>query len=327
MNVPARGTQEYIDYVIRLSERGVLRQGVVNEPRVYFDEIVINPDGQETAGSPGVFVNGEQFPVRLTHLLAAPRFLNTATPPTPDNPLNIQRCGLRLIFHDQFYMNSVHLPLSVWANKAVAPPPSVAPAISTWDFVENGQPFVLSARDTLQVQVSLRDAADPAGLVPIAVAFTGFGMLSKRPYDLNGQVNLTTLAPTFLSTVDFRNDGSEPIVVTDMTVNVGATQAAPFAIVGNIARLALQVKQFGNGTNANWFIGPQVPTPLPRMQASLLGVTAGTAVVHQFPGDGLLWEPGEGITVSTQRLPPPPAAVDNFNSVLCLGLAGYIMVT
>src|SRR5574342_548594 len=145
MNVPERGTQEYIDYVLRLSERGVLREGVVNEPRVFFDEIAINPDGQETAGSPGVFVNGEQFPIRLTHMLACVRYLNAAAQQGVDSPLNIQRCGLRMIFHDQFYMNSVHLPVPVWGNKIVAGSDASGSAVSTWDFVENGQPFVLSA--------------------------------------------------------------------------------------------------------------------------------------------------------------------------------------
>lgn len=323
MNIPNKGDPDYVDYVLRMSQRGVLRQGVINEPRAFYDEIVVNPNGTETAGSPGVFVNGEEFPVRLTHMLAAIRFLNTdEPPPTIADPLLIQQIGLRLVFHNQFYMNPEFLPLPIWGNKTVALAQQIDGACSAWDFVANGQPFVLSARDTLQVQVQLRDDAAPAVAVPVTVAFTGFGMLSKRPYILNSQILLDDLAPITMNTVDYRNDGTEPIVVTDMMVNVGPAGAPR----GNIDRVSLNVRQVGNGTNGDWFRGPTTPVAINRMQATLCGLTSGRAIVHQFPGDGVIWEPAEGITLAARNLTVlvPP---ENFNVVLVLAFLGYIMVT
>ena len=326
MNIPQKGDPDYVDYVLRMSQRGVLRQGVINEPRAYYDEIVVNPAGTETAGSPGTFVNGEEFPVRLTHMLAAIRYLDTDTPtPAVADPLLIQQIGLRLVFHNQFYMNPEFLPLPIWGNKTVALPQQIDSACSAWDFVANGQPFVLSARDTLQVQVQLRDAVAPANPVPVTVAFTGFGMLSKRPYILNSRIELDDLASITMNTVDYRNDGTEPIVITDMMVNVGAEEGAA-SPRGNIDRVSFNVRQVGNGTNGDWFRGPQTPIVINRMQATLAGLTTGRAIVHQFPGDGIIWEPAEGITLAARnlRVLAPP---EDFNVALVLAFLGYIMVT
>ncbi len=91
---------------------------------------------------------------------------------------------------------------------------------------------------------------------------------------------------------------------------------------GNINRVRINIRQVGNGTNAQWFSGPQVPVPIDLMQATLMGPTTGRAVVHEFPGDGLLWEPAEGITVATRNI----GGDQNFDSVLVLALLGYIMV-
>lgn len=325
MDIPKKGDPDYVDYVLRMSQRGVLRQGVINEPRAFYDEIVVNPLGTETNGSPGVFSNGEEFPVRLTHMLAAIRYLDTdVDDPAVADPRMIQQIGLRMVFHNEFYMNPTFLPLPIWANKAVAPPVQVDSAISAWDFVANGQPFVLSARDTLQVQVQLRDFAAPANPVPVTVAFTGFGMLSKRPYILNSRIALDDLAPITMDTIDFRNDGTEPIVITDMTVNVGAEEGVEPR--GNIDRVSFNVRQVGNGTNGDWFRGPTTPVAINRMQATLAGLTTGRAIVHQFPGDGVIWEPAEGITLAARNLVVLDTP-ENFNVVLVLAFLGYIMVT
>lgn len=319
--VPTKGDPRYVDYVINMAKGKALRDGIITEPRAYYDIIDVNSDGVETTGTPGVFVNGEQFPVRLTHLLGSVTHLQQDDQ-TVDDQRNIQRIGLRMVFHDQFYMNRDFLPVPIWGTKVVAPPPPIAFNNSTWDFVANGQPFVLSARDTMQVQVVLNTAAAPgaAAARPINVIFTGFGMLSKRPYLMNGQVNLEDLQQTTLTTVDFRNDGTEPIVITDVSVNVGAALDAADA-QGDITELSINIRQVGNGTNAEWFIGPQTPVPIPNMPAQLMGLTTGRAVVHEFPDGGLLWEPGEGITVNTQRI-----GTADFDSRLALALAGYIMV-
>jgi hypothetical protein len=321
ITTPQKGDADYVDYVVNLAQGRVMRDGIITEPRAIFDQVTVDPTGLETAGNPGVFINGEQFPLRLTHMLAAVRHLNNADPQAVDDQRNIQRIGLRMIFHDQFYMNRQFLPLPVWGNKVVAASDVVSFDTSAWDFVANGQPFVLSARDTLQVTVQL-NGADPGqgeGRA-VNVVVTGFGMLSKRPYVLNGQVTLEDLVAINLSTVDFRNDGSEPIVITDMTANISAAEDADDPR-GDISELSLNIKQIGNGTNAAWFRGPATPINLPNMPAQLCGVTSGRAVVHEIPGDGLIWEPGEGITIEAQRLGTAP-----FSSVLVLAFIGYTMI-
>lgn len=319
--VPAKGDPDYTDYVIQLAKGGLVRRGVLNEPRLFFDEVDQSDTvGAVVAGNPGVFRNGEGFPVRLTRMVACVR--NTDQADTLDDERNIQRIGMRMLFHDQYYMNPDYLPLPVWGNTNVAGGPSFSAAVSHWDFVANGQPFVLSARDTLVVTLQLIRGPVSAGNVPVNVTFTGVGALSRRPYIFNSEAALNNLARVDMDTVDFRNDGSEPVVVTDMTVNVGNDSDSNDP-QGDIGRVRVNVRQVGNGTNAQWFHGPVTPAAIDLAQATLLGVTTGRAVVHQFPGDGLIWEPGEGITIETVAVNPP----GGFDSVLCVGFAGYLMVT
>lgn len=317
-NKPKKGDRDYTDYVIRLGS-GRIREGVVNEPRIYWDEVAQNTSSTSaiTQGTPGVFINGEQFPVRITHITAGVRFI--AQDNTIDDTAGIQRIGLRMVYHNQFYMNPQFLAVPVWANKRIAMPTPQGLGNSHWDFVANGQPPVLSARDTLTVTVQLQSAPTANQFIPVNVVFTGIGALSRRPYLFNGTVNLTDANETNLSTVDFRNDGSEPVILTDMTANIGGQDNG--APAGAIGRLRFNVRQSGNGTGANWFSGPKTPVMLPNMPAVLAGVTSGRGVVHELPGDGFIWEPGEGLTIETQSL------IAGVQSVLVLGLCGYIMVT
>lgn len=320
-HVPVPGDPDYADYVIQLAQNGVLRDGILNEPRIFWDEIEQNGDNTTKFGNPGIFNNGEQFPIRLTRVIMTTRFFNDLEIPTVDTEINVQRIGLRLKFHDQYYMNPAFVPVPAWGNVVTATPPTFNQSTATWDLVANGQPFVLSARDTLTVRVQLENAPAPGQSVPVDMVITGIGMLSKRPYFLNGRRNLTDVNPINLSTVDFRNDGSEPIAITTVSISCGPESAAVDP-QGNLRRLRFNVQQVGNGTGAQWFVGPQIPVAIPNMPAPLLGVTSGRAVVHQFPGDGLIWEPGEGISVETQGVLP----LQTFASVLVIALAGYIMV-
>lgn len=295
---------------------GHLEAGVLHEPRGYFDVIDLNNDGNIVQGHPEVFRNGEQFPVRLTHMVAAMTRLDAAEPPQAQDERLVQRVGLRMEFHNQYYMNPEFLPIALWGNTVVAASQAITPATSSWMFPT---PFVLSARDTLDVQVQL-DAA-PASPQRITVAFSGVGFLSGRPYFLSGDRLVTDGASTQLTTTAFRNDGSEPIIVTDGTVVVTAPEDSVDA-TGDIRAASLQVRQAGNGTNAQWFRGPTNPA-IERMPAQLWGAWSGRAVVHTFPGDGLIWEPGEGIDLQVQGLtttPPPDARV-------AIALLGYITVT
>jgi hypothetical protein len=319
MPIPEKGSADYVDYVIRIAKGALVRQGVINEPRILFDEVPVPvTPGLIGPGSPGTFVNGEPWPLRLTHVVAAIRRL-AADGLSEGNELLTSLIGMRLLFHDQYFQNSQFVAVSSWGNKATANANPADEGTAHWDFVSNGQPFVLSARDTLIVSLQLQQAPPGQESIPVTVTFLGIGTISRRPYILQGSRDMVGLAPMDLSTVDFRNDGLEPIAITDMQVQAaGTSEDAPQGFVNNVR---INVKQVGNGTNTWWFAGPTAPLNQQRAQANLLGLTTGRAVVCQLPGDGFVWEPGEGMTLEVGSRVPLQV-----QQTLCVGLAGYVMV-
>lgn len=306
------------EYLIKLAEKNVC-EGIIEEPRFFYDSIGVDNTGLVTPGNEDVFRNGEQFPVRLTHMVAAIRGEELASPVALVNERMIQRTGLRLTFHDQYYMNREFVPIPLWVNKVVAAGDTVTTAVASWFFA---RPLILSTRDSLRVSVALEDT--PTVDRRVVVCFTGVGIQSKRPYFFSSDVVLTTTASTILSTDRFRNDGAEPIVLTDMTVSCGADNAglATDDPQGDIRRFRVNVRQLGNGTGADWGTGPVGANVLAECPAPLFGVTSGRAAVHEFP-EPLLWEPGEGITVETQQVGGTVTA----NTVLAIGLFGYLSLT
>lgn len=297
----------YIDHLVELAAKN-LKDGVIEEPRGYWDEITLNAPNVISECAPNVFENGEQFPVRLTHLTAA-------MPESSVDERLIQRVGLRLTFHDQYYMGRDHAPVPLWLNENVAAGDLITDGASSQVF---DRPVILSARDSLNVRVQLIDAPDAARRV--SVSFTGTGMLSKRPYFFSDEVDLTNVQPTALDTSRFRNDGVEPIALTDWAVHCGA-ELGDATGNGDIRQVRVNVRQIGNGTQAQWFQGRTVPTPRERLPAVLMGTRTGRAVVHRFPGQGLLWEPGEGITVDALAL-----TADVESAIVAVALHGYISV-
>lgn len=306
-----------IDYLVALASKNV-REGIIEEPRVFYDTFVLQADEIETASHPDVFINGEQFPVVITQLSAAirPDFTQVAPNPTLDERF-IQRVGLRLSFHDQYYQSRNFVPMPLWLNKVVAAGDLVTQGSSAWTFE---RPFVLSARDSLRVTVALESTPSVDNVRRVTVSFTGTGMLSKRPYFFSQSLELDGTVPAVLPTQGFRNDGAEPVAVTDMAVHCGGESFGASA-EGDIRQLRFNVRQIGNGTQADWFEGPSVPLPLNQCPAILTGYTSGRAIVHRFPGKGLLWEPGEGITMDAVALDPSVVGFE-----LAVSLSGYIAV-
>jgi hypothetical protein len=113
-------------------------------------------------------------------------------------------------------------------------------------------------------------------------------------------------------------------MITNMTVNLNGGAGDPNQ-VGDISRLSVGIRQIGNGTNAAWVAGPvNDPDLVPDMvPAVLLGQQSGRAIVHRFPGHGLLWAPGEGITAEIQN---QLIGDDAFGASMHIGLLGYIAV-
>lgn len=300
--------------VIALARENI-SAGRIIEPRVFYDSLTMPATaGQIVQGNPDVFRNGEQFPVRITHILAAYRPTSNEVSSNPDERI-LQRANLRISQHDHFYMNRNFVPLPLWSNVVVAGPDVLQRQTATWHFM---QPFIIATRDTMLVQLVLEFAV-ASGARTAGVSFMGYGLVSKQPIFVGATAELTNLVPATLPTDRFRNDGAEPWVITDMVISCSAESTASGA--GDIRQLRLQLRQVGNGTNADWCVGPIGAVPLPQCPAFLFGKTTGRALVHRIPGDGWLWEPGEGVSVEATE------SVTSNECRLAIGMLGHIEVT
>ena len=308
----AGGKERFVDSLVRMAAQRVC-EGVIEEPRLFFSTITLDAAGLVTRQpNDNIYRNGEKFPVRITHAIAAMRvdFANAAT----DDDRLLQDVGLRFTMHDQYYQSRDLLPLPLWSNKIVAGPRLTSRATSAWMF---DRPFVLSARDSMVVKLQVTPPApdEDSGKL-CSVGFTGTGLLSNQPYFWGSSLAVEDGTVHTLPTGDFRNDGAEPIAITDMTAHCGAASSANDAN-GDIRRLDIQVQQNGNGTNTEWLQGDAARCP-----AIMLGLHTGRAMVHRFPGDGLQWEPGEGLTVEAQALTPAKTGGKD----VTIALVGYVAV-
>ena len=327
--MPGTDKHRDVDYLVTLAQRR-LDKGISHEPRGYYDrlELVIDDNvGLFTEGNPDVFRNTEDYPVRITHAAFSVNYFDQAS--NVDDERNVQLIAANFRFHDQWYMNPPTVVLPVWSNKQVNAVDSVSWGTSSWRFSEGrwtdedaGGCFVLSARDTLQVNAELIGAPTYPNIAA-TVTFTGYGIASHRPYMLSSDGDIGAPGTITLNTHDYRNDGGEPILITDMATHIsgdlgdGATDPT-----GDSRRLRINVRQVGNGTNRYWFQGPIAPVPIPQCPSSLLGITSGRAIIHEFPNP-LTWEPGQGIGVVGQSVNPGDTDIDSFLNV---GLFGYIMI-
>jgi hypothetical protein len=291
-----------------------LCNGVFTEPRWYFDEITVPDDQTVGFSNPDAFKNGEAFPVKVTHVLLSTRVLNAAAVATDERM--IQRIGVKLVFHGQEYMaGRVFAAAPLWLNKVVAAPNSISFGQAAHRFFD---PWLLTARDTMRVQVQLL-AVSGDGVRTAEVAFAGFGLDSLRPYWKSASLDLND---TIIHTLDpslYRNDGDEPIVMTDMSATLGADSLTNNP-QGDISLLRVQVNQVGNGTTSEWFKHATSGVPSNLMLAQQLGSMSGRVVVHELDSP-IYMEPGEGISAQTQLIVANQGA-----PVLALALAGTIMV-
>lgn len=311
------------DWLVKAAKQ-IQLDGVLYEPRVYFDTFTVSSDqspSEIVAGSPrNIFVNGEQFPVSLQYMTAS--LLPTLVGALPD-PRLLQRIGLRVRYHDQYYMARTHAPIALWMNTPNAAPDFVSPSTATWDFE---QPFVLSARDSLQITVQSLLPLVGGVTATVSVSLHGIGLLSERPYFFSGKTTLTDNTSTNLPTTFFRNDGSEPVVIGGMVLNVffsapDVTSSSTFPASG----ITVQCRQIGNGTNADWVQGPS-PIFSSQVPAVLLGAKTGFNMTHRLPGNGWQWRPGEGVEIDVNNLGLPSNEEEPITYRVGVALLGYIAV-
>lgn len=321
------------DWLVKAAKQ-IQLDGVLYEPRVYFDVFTVSSDqnsSQIVAGSPNnIFVNGEQFPVSIQWMAATmlPKLEETEFGLGFGDPRLLQRIGLRVRYHDQYYMARTHAPIALWANTPNAAPDFVSPSTASWDFE---QPFVLSARDSLQITVQAdQDLAslfsEGEAEATVSVSLHGIGLLSERPYFFSGKTVLDGTTSTNLPTTFFRNDGSEPVVIGGMVLNVFFSAPSDFAqITLPASAIRVQCRQIGNGTNADWMQGPS-PVFSSQVPAALLGAKTGFNMLHRIPGNGWQWRPGEGIEIDVNNLGLPGGRELPITYRVAVACLGYIAV-
>ncbi len=137
-------------FLVQLAQ-GRIEKGVLYEPRQYFDVIrVTGNDNLEVPSHPGVFMNGEQSPVRLTHMVAQIGLTYVDDePPALAAEEFLQFVGLRMMWNGQFYMNQRYLPVPIWGNEVVSTADYINRATGCWKH----EPFVLASRDTMVVRL------------------------------------------------------------------------------------------------------------------------------------------------------------------------------
>ena len=299
--------EQQIARAVQLAHENIKR-GIIREPRVYFDLVqMVTSTTQIAFCHTDVFRNGEDYPVRIHALTAAVR----ATDSTDER--QIQRIGMRLMGHDHYYMQREFVPIPSWHNKVCSPSPLMAFGQSGWKL---HTPFVLSSRDAMDIRAQL--VSTPSNERDITFSMTGVGMDSMRPYFKSStQTYDAALTPAAMDPEDLRNDGDEPILITDVTVHCSAADQSNNP-QGDIRQADISIRQIGNGTQAVWMNGPIGQDDL--CPAALLGLTNGRAVVHCFPlGSEVLWEPGEGLRVEFQPLFSQAALATIYVEVALIG--------
>lgn len=313
-----KGQERYIDHLVQLAAQNPC-EGILQEPRGYYDVLPVFPSTtQSVFNNDAPFMNGEKYPVMITHMTAALRPDFDASPAaTGLNDEDIQRMGMRMVWDDTYYETDQFLALPNWHNRVATNASSLGRSSSHYVF---DRPLILTSRDSLAVQVQLLDAP-ASGHRRVEVCFEGTGLLSMRPYTFSAFVDLTTEVSTILDTERFINGGSEPIALTDMTMFVSA-ESTDGSGQGDIRQAALSVRVIGNGTQAAFFQGPNDPTIALLMPAPLLGVTTGRAIVHGFPGEGMRMEPGDSLRIEAIAFDGTAVGLQ-----LAVALHGYLTVT
>lgn len=295
--------------LLKIAARNVC-DGVLYEPRLYCALFDFSDAESVTSilAQPDIFRNGEQSPVRITHLVAAVRY----EPPEEQQPSfppgderAIQQYGMRVRAHDTFYMNPSYVPLPLWHNQVSAASDVVTRGQSSWRFAK---PVIMGKRDTIEVKFAL-ESPIPAdsGTRRVSVAFSGVGLYSRRPKQLYSYVDVTTangISTVSLPSDQFRNTGAEPLEIYEMSAAVAGLSLASDP-VGEIRLGKLSVRLTGNGTNQRWTITQDTSVD-DLVPASLWSLTSGRAVVHKLPGEGddagWLWQPGVGLNIELSNL-------------------------
>lgn len=317
-------------------------KGPQKEPRVWYDvyDLAAGTGEAAIAQSPNsdVFVNGEAFNVTMTKVVFAILGSTSASSgsffPVPGLETYLQRIGFRFRHHDQLYPNPVTVPAPNWANKVVAQADVLSQGTVVWEF---DHPVILSSRDTLKIPLQLQSIITTNTARRGVVSFHGYGLVSKTPVVFSGGYDMAStdsvLRPLDINTASYRNDSSEPVVLTKMVAFTTSSMASGVVTPGSVADcryLAMNVTQVGDGSGARWFQGPTGQgggvTPFPYCPMPLLGGTCGRGVVHEIADGGWTFNPGDGVQLDYQRRATISASSEISSVRVGVALLGYVTI-
>lgn len=258
-----------IDYLVKLAQQSAA-QGIVEEPRVYYDAVRLLPNQRVVRTQDGLFANGEQFPVELTHFTFALRN------PEVDETL-LQKVAFRIVFDGSYYQSNQFIAAPNWHTEVNAGAPVLSRAVSCYTF---DRPLILTSRNALEVRVRLQNVPTTGQTRRVEVTFKGTGLLSNQPYVFSGFKDLANALEGNIDPDRYRNGGAEPIALTDMTVFCSA-ETESVSGLGDIRECLVQVRSIIDGTQSDFFQGPTAPVLAP-MPAVLLGKTVGRCAVHRL---------------------------------------------
>jgi hypothetical protein len=307
------------DVLAMADQHKVVCKGRYYEPRILYDSITLETSGasQQRFFDPNTFRNGEQWPLHVTHLVWAVRRRSAAT---TDERL-LQRVGLRLHWHDSYYMQDVLAPVPSWLNVRTGLPAPYDAAVSVWNFL---RPILLPTRGSMAVHVSLETALGVGVTRRVAVAFHGKGADTKQARELSSFIDAGPTADAdqrITPSTDYSNDGSEEIIIESMTVNV-LGQSDVSTDVGDVRAARIRIGMENGGTGADFTrTSGSSPAPGPRgCPASLLGLDGGRAVVHKIPRGGWVLHPGRGFRAEARNV----SAGSQIE--ISMGVVGYVVV-
>lgn len=311
------------EYLAQLSRQDVC-DGVAYEPRILFDDFDFDAGGVNTVRcEPDAFINGEERPMRITHVVAAMGRPPTDASPAPalaqgDERL-IQRFAMRVITHDTFYMSPKFVPFPLWHNCRNAAAAAVSRGNGTWHFAK---PFALSQRDTFIVDLTLESV--PASARICGATFSGIGRTSKRPVRFTDSVQITDTTTVQLDPSALRSQGAEVVDIHSMSLHCGGPIDGNDAS-GDLQQLRAAVRQLGNGTNEQWESGPAVGVAGADAPPALLWAPdTGRAVVHRLPNPWT-FQPDQGVELVVQALDTTRQAT--ISDRVWVGLLGYTIIT
>lgn len=311
------------EYQHRLAQRNLAESAAkMFEPRVLYDVFTFDGSQQLVYANPNIYRNGERFPIRITHILA--QMLAEASDeqePAGGDERMVQRYGMRIKAHGNFYMNNAHAPLPLWHNVPIAAVDVATFAQATWCL---DKPFVLGNRDTFQVQIRMTVGVPSGENQRVSVSFEGRGHYTRQPKRLVGTLlveGTDSFNGTSVQTLDieaFRNDGTEPLDIERVVIHQAPDTNTPDP-TGDVRNVRVRIRCNGNGTGSWWIAGAPVLNN-DHVPAPLLGTGTGRAVVHKLPGDGWLWYPNEGVRPELRSFTPSRA-----ESVV-VAFVGYLLV-